>query len=340
VERTLDLCAGNGIQGLAAAAHSREVVATDLNPRATAYAAFNARLNGIENLRCLTGDTFDPVEGLTFDLIVCNPPFILAPSSRFLYRDNRLALDEFCRSLARQAPVHLNEGGIFQMICEWVGVAGQSWQEHLAGWFENSGCDVWVLKDYTQQPSWYALTRIRETPQASAAENIAAYDEWMEHYRVTGVQEIHGGRIVMRRRTGPNWVRMEESPAPRDSRLGDAIQQGLAGQDFLEAHAEDALLLRARPVLAPGVRLRQDYQCVEGHWRTLAIALHQEGGLQRRVGVDGDVAQFLARLDGEKSLSEVVDGLSREVNVDRERVRRDCLATVRLLLERGFVMPG
>ncbi len=60
---TLDLGTGTGIQALLAAAHSEKVVATDLNPRAVAFAVFNARLNGIENVECLAGNGFEPVAG-------------------------------------------------------------------------------------------------------------------------------------------------------------------------------------------------------------------------------------------------------------------------------------
>ncbi|MEE4331275.1 MAG: class I SAM-dependent methyltransferase, partial [Wenzhouxiangella sp.] len=117
---TLDLGTGCGIQALVAAGHSETVVATDLNPRATSYAEFNARLNGLDNVQCLTGDLFEPVKGRRFDLIVCCPPFVLTPSKEFLYRDNDMALDGFCRHLAREAPRYLNDGGYFQMIVEWV----------------------------------------------------------------------------------------------------------------------------------------------------------------------------------------------------------------------------
>ena len=39
----LDLGTGNGMQALAAARHAGDVVATDVNPRALAYAELNAR---------------------------------------------------------------------------------------------------------------------------------------------------------------------------------------------------------------------------------------------------------------------------------------------------------
>ncbi|MEZ5584587.1 MAG: class I SAM-dependent methyltransferase [Candidatus Competibacteraceae bacterium] len=110
VNATLDLGAGCGIQALLAAAHSGHVVATDLNDRATEYARFNARFNGLENIECSTGDLFQPVAGRKFDLIVTNPPFVLAPSKRFIYRDNEMELDQLCRRIVREAPDYLNEG--------------------------------------------------------------------------------------------------------------------------------------------------------------------------------------------------------------------------------------
>jgi methylase of polypeptide subunit release factors len=78
----LDFGTGNGIQALLAAHHCHEVVATDVNPRALVFAAFNAALNGIDNISFRKGSLFDPVAYETFDLIVCNPPTSLACSNR------------------------------------------------------------------------------------------------------------------------------------------------------------------------------------------------------------------------------------------------------------------
>ena len=50
VETALDVGSGCGIQAILAARHSGRVVATDVNARALAFAAFNARLNGVENV--------------------------------------------------------------------------------------------------------------------------------------------------------------------------------------------------------------------------------------------------------------------------------------------------
>jgi len=50
VGRLLDLGTGCGVHAFAAASRAETVVATDINPRATACTAFGARLNGLTNV--------------------------------------------------------------------------------------------------------------------------------------------------------------------------------------------------------------------------------------------------------------------------------------------------
>jgi len=73
VRATLDLGTGGGIQALLAAPHS-ENVGVDVNPRALAFTAFNARLNGLSGVECQEGSWFEPIDRRRFDLIVANPP--------------------------------------------------------------------------------------------------------------------------------------------------------------------------------------------------------------------------------------------------------------------------
>ena len=81
VERALDVGTGNGVQAILAAAHAERVVATDINPRALAYAGLNASLNGCDNIEFRHGSFLDPVAGDRFDLVVSNPPYVISPES-------------------------------------------------------------------------------------------------------------------------------------------------------------------------------------------------------------------------------------------------------------------
>ena len=333
---TLDLGAGTGIQAMAAAAHSDRVIATDLSPRAVEFAVFNARLNGISNIEVLAGDGFEPVAGWKFDLIVSNPPFFISPSSKYLFCNNRLELDQLCRKLIRESPEFLEEGGFFEMLCEWAEVQGESWQERIGSWLRGTGCDGWVVKAYTRDPAEYAEEQIRSTvsnPQRDAE----SFAEYMDYYRRLGVRFIHGGTIVMRRRSGENWIAMDEITQLPKQPFGDAMLEIFAARDFLQNLTDDALL-NVTPRLSPHVRLEQTLERDSGKWRSVSLNLKMSKEFSSTVGVQPLVAEFLSECDGTQSLGDVIAKLSMKVNAPREQVRAECSQVVRRLLERGFLL--
>jgi len=83
ITRVLDLCTGGGSLAIIAAQtfSEAEVVATDLSGQALALAADNLALFGLEGrIELRQGHLWAPLEGLQFDLILCNPPYVDAKS--------------------------------------------------------------------------------------------------------------------------------------------------------------------------------------------------------------------------------------------------------------------
>ena len=95
----LDLGTGCGVLAQLAAQHGRSVYGVDLNPRAVELAEFNARLNGIGNVVYRQGSLFEPVANQRFDLIVCNPPFVISPARGWMHSHGGRRLDEFCQQI-------------------------------------------------------------------------------------------------------------------------------------------------------------------------------------------------------------------------------------------------
>ena len=87
-----------------------------------------------------------PGAGERFDLIVSNPPYVISPLRRYLFRDSGLPVDEVCRSIVRAAPAHLDVGGHCQLLASWAHVAGEDWRQRLETWFAGTGCDAYVLR--------------------------------------------------------------------------------------------------------------------------------------------------------------------------------------------------
>lgn len=334
---TLDLGTGSGILAFWAAAFSEAVVATDLNQRAADCARFNARLNGIENIEILTGDGFNPVRGRRFDLILSNPPFFVTPQADYLFCDNPMELDDLCHMLIRQAPEYLNEDGYLEMLCEWVQIKGQSWEERLAEWLGSTGCDAWVMKGLTQDPEEYAQHRISETSN-DASQDAASYREYMDYYRRRNVEAIHDGLVVMRRREGRNFVRLEEVPPTAHGDLGDLIVSTFAAHDLLREHDSDECLSGLRLRLSDRARLEQICKPTGNGWAAESLVLRLISGFRFQLDIQALVAEFLVSCDGTRTAREAIELFARKADAPVEKVQMECLSLLRKLIERGFIV--
>jgi methylase of polypeptide subunit release factors len=316
VGRCLDLGTGNGVQAVHASGHADEVVATDRNPRAVAFAAFTAALNGLGNIETREGSLFEPVAGERFGLIVSNPPFVISPESSFQWRDGGLPVDGLCRRIVAEAPAHLEDGGWCQLLASWAHPADGRWARRLAGWFEGAGCDVWVVQRDVQDAERYAARWIgyESSDGSRPAETL---DAWMDFYRLHDVAAVGFGLITMRRTRRPTpWLRIDEVAPDLDPLSGEAIEAGFRRFDWLaECHHDDERLLGARLRAADGAR--------------------SSGA--RSVGAEG--AALVAGCDGNRTVGEVLREHAAASGRDPVAVTARALATVRALVEDGHLLP-
>jgi protein-L-isoaspartate O-methyltransferase len=338
VQRSLDLGTGSGVQALLAARHSEHVSATELNPRAIQLAQFNAALNGVSNVSFLAGDWLGPVQGQTFDLIVVNPPFVIAPSQRQLHSHSGRAADHLCRDLIRSAPPFLREDGYFQLAGNWAHTIGQDWRDRLAEWFAGSGCDAWVLHGEPDDVATYALARIRETA-TDAEEPTRLFDEWMAYYQRERIEAVGAGVITLRRSAGrSNWVRFDRFPGVSGTGTG-AIEQGFALRDFLEANPGDRELLKTRLRRADHLRWIPQYSPSQAGWSVAASRLRLTDGLGFAGEVDPIVAEFVARCTGAKPLDAMLKEFARSRGQQPDQLTSAFLPIIRGLLEKGVLLP-
>lgn len=335
VESTLDLCSGLAVHALSASRFSQSVVATDLNARAKMYGEFNAALNDCQNVECVTGSLFEAVEGRKFDLILSNPPFVMSPATEYVYRDNPIALDGFCRQILQAVPGYLNEGGMCQVICEWVEIEGQPWISRLAEWFDGTGCDVWILEANRQLPSSYAREWVRETAHESEESEETRFRQWNQNFIDGNVAAVCGGLIFLRRRRGENWIRSSQLARAVDRSVSDAVVSGFAARDFLQENQDDARLLEQKVRVSSDARLQQQSRWADGQWRTESAVLTLEQGIPVAVGIDDNVRILMSRMTGNKTIGEVLAGIAEQYGLDVDALQGDCLIMMRRLIEQG-----
>jgi methylase of polypeptide subunit release factors len=340
----LDLGAGCGVMGFLAARAGGRLLATDINPRAIGFAQFNARLNGIPDAEFATGDAFDPAAGRKFDLIVANPPCVIGPGVRYLFRDSGMELDGLCRKIVGQAPEFLEEGGLFQSTAEWPDFAGVDWKERMAGWFRNSGCDALVLRTRTTSALEHAEETVYETDVIDPAVQSRLYAEYADYFERLHVTSISEGMIAMRRRSavpsGPcdNWVRFEELPLRPLEPFGDVVWRTFEVRDALEGMKDDPGLLEWKLRIAPGLALEITRAWTGEAWSDASYWLRQGTGFRFQASVDAHVANMLKAFEGPKTVRVVLTEMAEHLGVSFDAVARGTLPVLREILQRGFLV--
>jgi Methyltransferase small domain len=345
ITSAFDLGTGCGVQALYASEHATHVVASDLNPRATACATLTMELNDVTNVAVREGSLFEPVEGERFDLIVANPPFVISPSRRYLFRDNELVVDDLCRQLVRSAPSHLTDGGHCQVLASWAHVRGQDWRDRLHGWFEGTECDAVVLEREMLEPGAHAASWLRQTepPDRWASE----FDGWMDYYEQHDVEAVGFGLITMRKRAaGTPWFRAEEAPHDWAMPCGDHLGATFELARFLGGTSDEQLLDVAM-LIAPDVVLDErarpatdDGTDGANGWSVTDRVLRQTAGLCWEGQVDGTLAAIAAACDGTRPLGAVLADAANVADVEPSDLARAAVPVLRRLIERGFLLPA
>jgi SAM-dependent methyltransferase len=334
VDSVLDLGTGSGVQALCAARHARRVVAVDVNPRALEYTELNAALNGITNVECREGDILDLPDGADYDLVVCNPPYVISPDTSFILRDGGLAGDSFCERLLRRVPGHLKEGGLAEVLVGWV-VRDGDWTAPLRNWVEGSGCDAVLLHFVTQDPLTYAADW-NEGLRSDEGAYAVALDRWLDYYAKLAIEALAWGVVVLRRRTGENWVWAHDyASSDRMQPAGGQVLRLFEAQDYLRGLPDDRALLDARLALIDEHRLTREVQFRDGAEVVERQILSLEEGLGFRVGLDAYTAALLPRFDGNRALGAILDEVAGEV--DRDEYVAGALRVARRLIEAGFL---
>ncbi|EKX68326.1 class I SAM-dependent methyltransferase [Streptomyces ipomoeae] len=341
VGSALDLGTGSGIQALHAARHATRVTATDVNPRALHITALTLALSGAPAADLRQGSLFEPVEeDERYDLIVSNPPFVISPGARLIYRDGGMGGDDLCRTLVSQAGERLNEGGFAQFLANWQHVEGEDWQERLRSWVPR-GCDAWIVQREVQDVTQYAELWLRDAGdhRGDVAEYQARYDAWLDEFEARKVKAVGFGWITLRKSAAADAepsITVEEWPHPVEQPLGETVRAHFARVDYLRANDDAALLAGHFRLTAEVV---QEQVGLPGAEDPEHVVLRQNRGMRRATKVDTVGAGFAGVCDGTLSAGRILDAIAQLVGEDPVTLRDRTPVQIRLLVEQGFLEP-
>ena len=336
VGRALDLGTGCGVQSLHLAGHADAVVATDLNPRALELATISFALNDVEvDLR--SGDLYAPVAGEAYDLIVTNPPYVIAPPSeaRLTYREGGQPGDALVERVVTEGARHLAEGGVLQVLGSWAHLRGQDWTDRVAGWVGHTGCDAHVVQREVLDPYTYIEVWLADAGLTGSPAYADKYGEWADYFDRLGIEAVGLGWLTLRRagRTDPQ-VRIEDWPHPVEQPIAPALGAGLHSVDRL-ATTSDAEILATRWRLADDVV--QETTGRPGAADPEHVVFRQQRGFRRAVALDTATAGILGACDGELTLGRITDSVAELLEAEPEALARETVDRMRTLVGEGWL---
>ncbi len=330
VSSALDIGTGCGVQALHLAGHARHVVATDVNGRALRLAALTARLSEAD-IELRSGSLFTPVATERFDLIVSNPPFVVAPPSRetLTYRETGLAADAVVELLVREAPEHLTDGGWLQTLANWTHVKGQDWRERVCGWL--GARSAWAVQRETLGCEEYVELWLRDAGLHGTPSYTERYDEWLRWFAEQRVEAIGMGWITLHNVAGTQTC--EDWPYAVEQPLGPHVVERMRRTETPPA---DLLATRLRTA----TDVVEERHGPPGADDPATIVLRRQRGMRRAEQVDTVLAGFAGACDGDLTAGQILAALAHLLGEDATDLAERYAGRIAALVAEGFLDPA
>jgi SAM-dependent methyltransferase len=335
----LDLGCGAGTLALVAAARgARRAVGVDVSARAVALARVNASLNGLA-AEFRAGDLAAPVEGERFDLVLAQPPYVVAPPglARTVYLHGGPRGDELALRFASAAAGALAPGGRAVLFFD-APSGGEPIHRRLRAALGRAPVDLAVLVTpglaADTAAMWYASLE-----DGALGERYAeAVRSYLGHVEAAGIATFTRALAVLGAAPAPEGRYTVELPVGAEAKVGlERLDLWLAGLEL--AIAPEAALLAAAVRPAPGARLREERPAATpGAAPSRAVVFERDLATDREVSEAG--AFLLGALAASASVAEAEARFAEAAGEEPAAVRKTVVGFVREALSRGILAPA
>ncbi len=241
----VDMGTGSGALAVMLAGGFEDVVVTDVNPRALAYAELTAALNDLR-WQCRLG-SFTAALPLTPEpaYVVANPPFVLGnPDRTNRFRD---ALDGARQPfrLVEELSQVLADGGVGQFLANWAYLAdGDDPVAPLLTHAADHDCDILVIER--------AMVDLPTYVDLWTEDRGGRHRAWVDRLAEAGVRAIGTGIVTLRRRhSGDPFYAVQRRREESDGAFGASLGRWLDRLRLTDSAVglSDEVVLRAVPYL-------------------------------------------------------------------------------------------
>lgn len=209
--RFFEACAGCGPAAMIAGEFAEEVHAGDIDRRAVAFCAYNARLNDVGGFRAIEGSYYSNTDG-AYDLIAAHPPYMPIDGAAEVFYSGGIDGTVLLRELIAQLPGKLKPGGLFYAVAMIPESAEIVVEARVREWLgEDAGhFDVFFFPLHTR-----SLIEVAYEATAKVGGGSAAASQYRRKLLEMGHREFHFGALLLRFHDGPEptiQVRRKLSP--------------------------------------------------------------------------------------------------------------------------------
>lgn len=329
----LDLCGGSGIGALRLARGARSASTADITERSAFFAEFNGRLNGIV-IASLCGDLYEPAKGRQFDLISAHPPFVPATGPNMVYRDAGETGEEVTRRIIEGLPAHLRPGGICAILCVARDTPDKTFEQRACDWLGSAAGEFEIVFGLEKiLPVEGVVDSMRKRSQQMSDEEAKSL---LNRLRSLGTRQFVYGALLLRRharleRREPFRIRMTSSATAAD------FEKLLAWRNHRRQPGFDRWLAGSKPRLAPKLELTARHLVQDGSLVPAEFVFSISNGFEAALRPDAWLVPLVARLEGERSVSEVFEQARTADELPEGFALADFARLVQDLIERGFL---
>ena len=193
----LDLGTGCGVAAIYAAKNfAKNVYALDITERSMQFAEFNRDLNGLRNVRVLRGDLYEPLDAVTFDRIVCHPPYIPTLGDGLVFASGGNDGEQITRRVVEGLPAFLRPGGCFHGLALISDRRGSPVEQRLREWLgpDHDSFNVLLFIRESNTVARYVSDQI-----CVGVPGFTDYEPWKERFDQLEVEQLNYSYFVIHR---------------------------------------------------------------------------------------------------------------------------------------------
>jgi SAM-dependent methyltransferase len=324
----LDVGSGSGAAAIVGSRFAKECWASDISPRSTLFADFNARLNGKPNVHAVEGSLYEPVAGKTFDRIVCHPPYDTTLRKSCSFCDGGYDGEFVVRGVVEGLPTHLRPGGQLYVQTRGGDRKGKPLEHRIREWLgeAHKEFDIVVVVRDIVQPEEFAFSSVM-----SITRDMADYEAYMARFKEIELERFVYSAIFVERKTDaspPLTLRKEMGKQVTSAELEWLLscQRGLSALTILDG----------TPSVADGVELQVRHAFQGGELTPIDYVVEVTAPFRETVSCPEWVARLLAGCDGKHTGREIYDAIQKHAPLQLHEFE----AALRRLVQVGAVNPG